>query len=97
MRVIFSSGANRDIKKTLEYYSIEAGVDIAMDLYADLDSLINRIKQWPESFPSSNQTFRKAVLRNFSYQVIYRIESAGSIRILAIRHHRQHPDFGLDR
>ncbi len=97
MRVIFSSGANRDIKTILEYYSIEAGVEIAMDLFADLDSVIHRIKQWPESFASINQSFRKAVLRNFPYQVIYRLESAGSIRILAIRHHRQHPDFGLDR
>lgn len=31
MKVIFSSGANRDVKSILEYYVLEAAADVAMD------------------------------------------------------------------
>ena len=97
MKTVFSSGANRDIKKILEYYSAEAGVDIAMDFHAELDSVVGRIKQWPESFPLIGEGLHRAILRRFPYQVVYRVQSVDWIRILVIRHHKQHPDFGLDR
>ncbi len=97
MKLVFSSGANRDIKKILEYYSTEAGVDIAMDFHAELDGVVDRIKQWPESFPLIGKGLCRAILRRFPYQVFYRVQSADRIRILVIRHHKQRPDFGLDR
>jgi len=96
MKAVFSSGANRDIKKILEYYSVEAGADIAMDFHTEMESTIDRIKLWPKSFSPIGDGFRRAVLRRFPYQVVYRIESADRIRILVIRHHKRTPDFGLD-
>jgi plasmid stabilization system protein ParE len=97
MMAVFSSGANRDVNRILEYYSTEASVDVAMDFHAELDAMVDRIKQWPESFPLIGEDLRRAILRRFPYQVVYRIQSADKIRVLVIRHHKQHPDFGLDR
>lgn len=97
MKAVFSSGANRDIKKILEYYALEAGADVAMDFHAELKTVIDRIKQWPESFPLLDGIRRRATLRRFPYQVIYRVESANRARILVVRHHKRDPDFGLDR
>ncbi len=97
MKAVFSSGANRDIRKVLEYYSTEAGLDVAMDFHAELNTVVDRIKRWPESFPPIGEDLRRAILGRFPFQVVYRIQSAGRIRILADRHHKQHPDFGLGR
>lgn len=97
MKAVFSSGANRDIKRILKYYSIEASVDVAMDFHAELNAVVDRIKQWPESFPLVGEGVRRAILRRFPFQVVYRVRSADQIRILVIRHHKQHPNFGLDR
>jgi len=97
MKTVFSTGANRDIKNILEYYRREAGADVAADFHSELKAVVDRIKKWPESFPSITESLRRAILRRFPYQLIYRIESAALIRILVVRHHKQHPDFGLER
>ena len=97
MKVVFGSGANLDIKNILEYYRREAGADVAADFHSELKAVIDRVKKWPESFPLIGEGLCRAILRRFPYQVVYRVQSADRIRILAIRHHKQHPDFGLDR
>lgn len=94
MRAIFTSAANRDVRRALEYYRREAGADVAAEFHSQLRA---RIKQWPQSYPLIHAEIRRAILKNFPFQVVYRIESAQRIRILAIRHHKQHPDFGLGR
>ncbi|MFN0278909.1 MAG: type II toxin-antitoxin system RelE/ParE family toxin [Pyrinomonadaceae bacterium] len=97
MKVRFSSAANRDVRGTLEYYNREAGAVVSMDFHSELTATIERIKQWPKSFPSIHGDLRRAILKKFPYQIVYRIESSEAIAIYAIRHHKQHPDFGLRR
>ena len=97
MKVRFSSAANRDVRRALEYYKREAGADVAKDFHYGLMTTVERIKQWPESFPLIHDELRRALLKKFPYQIVYKIESSESIAIYAVRHHKQHPDFGLDR
>ena len=97
MKTVFSSGANRDVKDILEYYVNEAGTDVAMDFHSELRALIERIKQWPESFPVLHEDFRRGLMKRFPFQVIYRSPTADRIRIVAVRHHKRHPDVGLYR
>lgn len=97
MKVSFSTGANRDVKEILEHYSREAGPEVSMDFHSELSSVIERIKQWPGSFPFVRAELRRALMDRFPFQVVYKVVHPEEIRILAIRHHRRHPDFGLDR
>jgi plasmid stabilization system protein ParE len=97
MKAVFSSGANHDLKNILEYYRREAGADVAADFHSELMAMADRIKEWPESFPLIGENIRRAIFQRFPFQVVYRMESAALIRILVIRHHKQHPDFGLNR
>jgi plasmid stabilization system protein ParE len=97
MKVRFSSAANRDVRRTLEYYKREAGAEVAMDFHSELKATIERMKQWPKSFPLIHDELRRAILNRFPYQVVYKIESSSAISVYAIRHHKQHPDFGLRR
>ncbi len=97
MKVRFSSAANQDVRRALEYYKREAGAVVAMDFHSKLNATIERIKQWPKSFPLIHDDLRRAILKKFPFQIVYKIESSESIAIYAIRQHKQHPDFGLDR
>src|SRR5438046_230063 len=97
MKVRFSSAANRDVQRTLEYYTREAGAEVAMDFHSELVATIDRMKEWPKSFPLIHDELRRAILKKFPHQVVYKIESSEMISIYAIRHHKQHPDFGLLR
>ena len=56
MKAAFSAGAHRDVKNILEYYAREADAEVAMDFHAELRALIDKIKQWPESFPLVRET-----------------------------------------
>ena len=40
---------------------------------------------------------RRALLNRFPYSVVYRIVEDDTIRVLVIRHHKRHPEFGRDR
>jgi plasmid stabilization system protein ParE len=74
MKLRFSSAANRDVRRTLEYYTREAGADVAINFHSELRVTIERIKQWPKSFPVIRDELRRAILKTFPYQVVYKIE-----------------------
>jgi toxin ParE1/3/4 len=95
MKAIFSSAANRDVRRILEYYSREASAEVALDFQSKLKAVTDRIKHWPQAFPLIDKEVRRAILSKFPFQVVYRIESSDRVRILAVRHHKQNPDPGL--
>ena len=97
MKIIFSSRANREVRRILEYYTREASAKVAFRFHSDLKAITDRIKRWPMSFPLIHTEIRRAILKKFPFQVVYRIKAENQIRILAVRHHKQNPNFGLDR
>ncbi len=97
IRASYSSAANRDVKRALDYYKREAGVRVADDFIAQLKSKVEKVLISPESYRVVERDFRCANLDRFPYQIVYRIANASVIRIISVRHHKQHPDFGLNR
>ena len=97
IRAIFTSAANRDVKRALDFYKREAGMTVADSFIDHIESKVARILKSPESYRVVTKDLRCADLDRFPYQIVYRIASASTIRIISVRHHKQHPDFGLDR
>lgn len=97
MRAIYSSVAERDMKRALDYYKRAAGLKVARDFIAQLELKVAKILASPNSYKTVVKDLRCANLDRFPYQVVYRIADTSSIKIISIRHHKQHPDFGLDR
>jgi plasmid stabilization system protein ParE len=93
----FTSAANRDVKRALDYYKRVAGIKVAEGLIDQIESKVARIVRSPESYPIVAQGIRCANLDRFPYQIVYRIASSSLIRILSVRRQKQHPNFGLDR
>ena len=96
-RGIYSSAANSDVKRALDYYMREAGPKAAYDFIARLESKVAIIVKKPELYRILTRDLRCANLDRFPYQIVYRISDASVVRIISIRHHKQRPDFGLDR
>lgn len=97
IRDVFSSAANRDVKRALDYYMREAGLKVADDFIAQLEVKVEKIIENPELYRIVVRDLRCANLARFPYQIVYRIADKSLIRIISVRHHKQHPDFGLGR
>ncbi len=97
MRAIFSSAAERDVKRALDFYKREAGAKIANDFVNELKLKVVTIRRNPRSFRVVTDGLRCVNLDRFPYQIVYRIANETDIQITTVRHHKQNPDFGLDR
>jgi len=97
MKALFSSAADRDVKRALEYYKRVAGATVANDLIDQLESKVRKIIRNPEAYQIVTKDLRCANLDRFPYQIVYRIVDRSLIRIISVRHHKQQPDFGLRR
>jgi plasmid stabilization system protein ParE len=96
MKAALSSAAERDVKRALDYYLKEAGTKVAEDFINQLEATVERIRQNPEAYRVV-KGLRCANLDRFPYQIVYRIVSNALVRVTSVRHHKRHPDFGLDR
>lgn len=97
MKTSLSSAAERDVKRALDYYLRAAGAEVAEDFIDQLELKIEKIKSNPEAYRIVVKDLRCANLERFPYQIIYRIASTELVKVTSVRHHKQHPDFGLRR
>lgn len=72
MKVKFNSRANREVRSIAEYYTLEAGAEHTQDFMKELESVIERIKQWPRSFPTIRVDIRRAVLSKYPFSYFMR-------------------------
>lgn len=97
MRAVLSPAAERDVKRALDYYLREAGAEVADDFINRLETKIGKIKLNPEWYRIVPKDLRCVDLDQFLYQIVYGIVNKTLIRVTTVRHHKQHPDFGLQR
>jgi plasmid stabilization system protein ParE len=69
---------------------------LADDSTAELKRTIAQSAGNPLRFHLAQRGFRRANLKRFPYHFLYDVQPA-AIRVMIVRHHRRHPDFGLDR
>ena len=77
-RAIFTSAANRDVKRALDYYKREAGVKVADNFINFLESKVAGILRNPESYRIVTKDLRCANLDRYPYQIVFRIANAST-------------------
>jgi len=97
MKALLSSAAERDVKRALDYYLREAGAEVADDFIDRIEAKLEQIKKNPEWYRIVAKGLRSVELDRFPYSIVYRIVNKELIRVTMVRHHKQHPDFGLNR
>ena len=97
MRRSFHPLVSRDLRSALSYYEDAAGSEVAGRFQDEFRALAAAIQENPKRFHGvAGSSLRRANFRSFPYHLVYE-ETASGPRILVLRHHRRHPDFGMER
>ena len=97
MALIFHRLVQKDLRTVLGYYEEEGGALLADRFFEELDALVTAVAREPRRFhPASIDGLRRANMANFPYHLLFR-ESPAGVRVLVLRHHRRHPNYGIAR
>ncbi len=96
MAMIFHRLVQKDLRIVLSYYQEESGVALADRFFSDLEKLVAQIASEPRRFHQVSSGLRRANMRRFPFHLLFR-ESPGGVRVLVLRHHKRHPDYGIGR
>ena len=96
MRVEFHAQTTNDLNSAVAYYN-ELHAGLGDSLRAEVYAAIENILLNPLQFTVVQHEIRRSFVHRFPYSILFRIIGTEAVRILAIRHHRRHPRFGLSR
>lgn len=88
----------KDLNEILDYYEMEASVEVADRFEAELRTALASIKEHPRQFPFylKQRRYRRCGLPTFPHLILFR-ENAESIRIMVLKHVKRATGFGLRR
>ena len=95
MKVVYHPDVQRDVSRILRHYD---GINdrLGDEFWKELNSLISRAADNPERFHYESRDRRRVNLRRFPYHFLFR-EIPDGIRITVVRHHKRHPERGIER
>jgi len=95
MKVVYHPAVQRDVSRILNYYD---GINdrLGEEFWEELNAFIQQASANPLRFHLEAQNRRRVNLRRFPYHFLFR-EIPDGIRITVVRHHKQHPEHGLQR
>ena len=95
MSVVYHPAVQGDVSRILRHYD-SITPRLGDEFWEELNTFIQRAVANPAHFHFQTRDHRRVNLRRFPYHFLFR-EISGGIRITAVRHHKQHPEHGLER
>ena len=95
MKAVYHPDVQKDVSRILRHYD-RINDRLGDEFWKELNEFINKAAAHPQRFHFESRDLRRANLRRFPYHFLYR-EVPGGIRITVVRHHKQHPQGGLER
>ena len=95
MRVEYHPSVKQDVAGAMRRYRAVSD-RLSQEFKAELRHVIAVAAANPNRFHPIKPGFHRANLKRFPYHLIYREVQEG-IRVTLVRHHRQHPEFGMER
>jgi len=95
MKVGYHPTVQKDVNRALRRYD-QFSHDLGDEFWTELNKSIAAASANPLRFHPYLRDLRRANLKRFPYHFLYRV-LPDRIRIIAVRHHRQRPTFGLQR
>ena len=95
MKVVYHPAVQGDVSRILRHYN---GINdrLGDEFWEELNLSINQVIANPQRFHFEARNRRRVNLRRFPYHFLFR-EIPGGIRITVVRHHKRHPEHGLQR
>jgi plasmid stabilization system protein ParE len=95
MKVVYHPVVQRDVSNILRHYD-SINDQLGDEFWEELNSFISAAAANPKRFHFERPNLRRVNLDRFPYHFLFR-EIPGTIRITVVRHHKQHPRYGLRR
>jgi plasmid stabilization system protein ParE len=96
MKVEFHPSTAGDVNDgALFYRRVRPGLE--SEFRQEIDAAIDRIANAPLLYPLVETPIRRCIVHRFPYSILFRIVDADCVRVLVVRHHRRHPQFGSVR
>jgi len=91
----FHPAVQCDANEALRHYDgISPG--LGDDFWLQVESVCARVEKNPQHFHFDACGWRRASLARFPYHILFYEEIQG-VRVMALRHHRRHPQYGTRR
>jgi len=95
MRVIYHAAAEAEVVEAARFYE-QRVPSLGTEFLDELDGAIAAIQASPRSWRIIGHDVRRYLLPRFPFGIYYRIRPS-HIRILAVKHHRRHPEYWRGR
>ena len=95
MRLIYHSAAEAEVVIAAKFYETRVP-GLGQQFLEEFDLSISVILQAPTRWRIVSGDKRCYLLPRFPYGIYYRV-TGEEVRILVVKHHSQHPDYGLTR
>lgn len=81
----------------IEYYSSEAGSDIAISFYEEFLRCLGVIEARAKDFPMYTSRLRRLNFHRFPYHILFEVLDESTVHVVVVKHDSRDPDLGLDR
>ena len=96
MKVEFHPSTAGDVNEGAAFYR-RARPGLELEFRHEIDAAFDRIATNPLLYPLVETPIRRCIVHRFPYSILFRIVDADRVRVLIIRHHKRHPQFGSAR
>jgi toxin ParE1/3/4 len=93
--LVFTRAAREELLQAVHYHEQERE-GLGRKLLAAVQALAERLLDYPESGPVLFRDVRRAAVRRFRYDLVYRIQPEALI-IVAVAHHSRRPGYWKHR
>jgi plasmid stabilization system protein ParE len=94
VKVVYHPAVQGDVSRILRHYD-SINDHLGDEFWEELNAFIQRAAATPQHFHFQAGNRRRVNLRRFPYHFLFR-EIPDGIRITVVRHHKQHPELGLE-
>ncbi|MCC5841733.1 MAG: type II toxin-antitoxin system RelE/ParE family toxin [Opitutales bacterium] len=96
MKIVFHPLVFTEIDAIMTYYEEIAEFALADRFFEDFSQTVRRVSENPQSFSNRAGDFRRANLRRFPFNLLFR-DFPDHVRVLVLRHHSRNPKYGQER
>ena len=97
MEIIVHPEVDNDLLGQIEFYSHEAGSEVAVEFYAEFRRCFDIIVDRAASFPLYTSRLRRINFHRFPYHILFEVLDGEVVHVVVVKHDHRDPDFGLDR
>lgn len=96
MKVEYHPSTIADLNRAVDFYE-QQRIGLGGELGNEIYQTIARIAANPLIYRPIAGQIRRCFVHRFPFSILYRVVADDLVRVLVIRHHRQHPQFGMSR